>query len=318
MAGGLKDKVKRMGSLLRSIGLAVVIAAAIQGFTVGVLAPKLPREVVRPGVQDYRTLTLPPAKLLHITNTDGAVSVMPHEKDIKAIEVMADIRAYTQSYDTKAIAEQYVKTLLKVNSDEETATIVTEPEERPDAVDLRVDYSVKVPEGTNIRLVGTNGNVWIAKGCGEITVQGNNTDIEVLGATKPVVAKSTNGRIRVYDAESTTTLETVNGSIYANMLKGKLQASTTNGNVYATLLAKEVEACELTVMNGGITLVMPEGCSAQVDACTGRGTVRSDFVFQENTAAQRQRELHGSLGDGRSRLTMNSLNGDIWITRSTT
>lgn len=307
-----------MSNFLRSMGIAVFVAAAIQSFTVGVLAPRLPREVLRPGVQDLRTLTLPKARLVQINNADGAVTVNVHERDVDAIEVTADIRAYTQTYTTKAVAEQYVKTLISVDATPDTITMVTEPEERPDVVDLRVDYSLKVPEGTNIRIVGTNGNVWIDKGCGEISVLGNNTDIEILGAHAPVTAKSTNGRIRVYDAAAPATLETVNGSIYANMLGGELKATTTNGHVYATLMDKDVKACDLTVMNGGITLVMPEGISARVDAATGHGTVRSEFVLQEQGGVQRPREVHGAIGDGHARLTLNSLNGDIWITRSTT
>ncbi len=307
-----------MSHFLRSLGIAIFIAAAVQSFTVGVLAPKLPREVIRPGVQDLRTLSLPVAKLIQLTNADGSITVNVNVPDAGAIEVTADIRAYTQSYEKQALAEQYVRTLVKVEESPDAVTILTEPEERPDTVDLRVDYSLKVPEGTNIRLVGTNGNVWIEKGCGEITVAGNNTDIEILGAEGPVTAKSTNGRVRVYDAQAATTLETVNGSIYASVPSGTLKARTTNGHVYATLTDTKVESCDLTVMNGGITLVMPEGSSARVDATTGRGTVKCDLPLGQAQDGSRQRELHGLLGTGDGRLSLNTLNGDIWITRSTT
>lgn len=307
-----------MSHFLRSLGLAIFIAASVQSFTVGVLAPKLPREVIRPGVQDLRTLSFPQAKLLQLTNADGSITVNVSDQDTGAIELTADIRAYTQSYETKTVAEQYVRTLVKVERTPESVTVLTEPEERPDTVDLRVDYSLKVPEGTNIRLVGTNGNVWIAKGCGEITVAGNNTDIEILGADGPVTAKSTNGRVRVYDTEAATTLETVNGSIYASVLGSVLKASTTNGHVYATLSGPKVESCDLTVMNGGITLVMPEGSSTRIDAATGRGTVKCDFPLGQPLDGLRQRELHGAMGGAQGRLSLNTLNGDIWITRSTT
>lgn len=308
----------QMNGILRSTATALFIAAAIQSFTVGVLAPRLPREVCRPGVRDTRSMTLPKVRTLGITNADGAISISTHPRDVDAIEISADIRVYTQNAEQKLLAEEYLASLIQVEQEDNLLRVVSEPQERPDGLDLRVDYKVMVPEGTHINVTGTFGNVWISRGCGDISVVGNNTDIDIQEPIGKVAAKSTNGRIRVYDAAGETRLETVNGSIFANMRGGDLHAATTNGHVYATLLEPDVESCDLTVTNGGITLVMAEGFSAAIAAVTGRGTIQSDLEFQEEEGTQRLRELRGILGDGKTRLSLQSLNGDISITRSAT
>jgi hypothetical protein len=305
-----------MHRVIRSTATAAFIALAVQSFTVGVLAPKLPREVCRPGVSDYRNLTLSAAPMVKINNADGAVAVSTH--DLAEIQVTADIRAYTQSSDMKPVAEQYLATLLKTEENAESLNIVTEPLERPDAVDLRVDYTVLVPKGTNIAVSGTTGNVRVGPGCGNVTVEGNFTDIYITEPLGDVNARSIVGRIDVVSAPGAARLRTVNGAIVAAMRGGLLDARTTNGNIYATVLDPKVRSCDLTVTNGNITLVMSEGCSAEVSATTGRGVVTSELPLEGTEGVQRRRELHGTIGQGQTKLSMSSLNGRISITRNTT
>lgn len=305
-----------MRKVIRSTMTAAFIAVAVQAFTVGVLAPNLPREVCRPEVVDARTLTFSKVPLVKIMATDGAVSVGTYE--LEEIQVRADIRAYTQSSATKPVAEQYLATLLQTNVGIDVLEIMTEPMDRPDEMDLRVDYTVTVPKGTNISVSGTTGNVRIGPGCGKVMVDGNFTDIYITEPQGEVTAHSIVGRIDVTDAVESADLKTVNGAIVASMRGGILKAATTNGNIYTTVVDPKVKACDLTVMNGNITLVMSEGCSAEVSATTGRGMVTSELPLEGMDGVQRRREMHGTIGQGQTKLSMSSLNGRISITRSPT
>ncbi len=303
-----------MPMFFRSMATAACIATAVQCFTIGVLAPKLPREVCRPEVQQVTSLTFPAVKLVHINNADGAVSVATHR--LNEIRLTADIRAYTgRSRDDIA---EYLETLLRTDSIGDTLSILTEPKNRPDGLDLRVDYSLLVPEDTDLGVVCMDGNVTVGPGCGRVSIKGNYTDILIQAPRDAVRAKTMTGRIRVVDAPEATLLETVNGSIYADMVGGTLEASTTTGSIYTTLAAPEVMSCDLTVLMGDITLTMSEACSAEIDASTGRGAISSDFPIDDWDGVQRKRSLHGTIDAGHTRLSMNSLNGNIRLTRSTT
>ncbi|MBI1319803.1 MAG: hypothetical protein GC168_12780 [Candidatus Hydrogenedens sp.] len=305
-----------MNTFLKSAAVALCIAAAVQSFTVGYLSPRLSLEVCRPGLRETRVERFAAAPLFHLINRDGAVQVRTHSGTEVIVE--ADMRAYTPDSDTAAVAAEYFKSLMVVEDEADTLQIVTEPGHRPDGVELLVNYVITLPKGTNLKVEGSNGNVYVAAGCGDIAIEGNNTDIEVIQPMGGVHARAANGRIRVEEAMGSTTLETVNGSIYAYLHGGSLQASTANGNIIAHLMSESVDACDLTAMNGGITLGMAEGCSAEVNATTGGGLVRSDLLLDEMQGVQRMHALHAKIGDGRTRLTMNSLNGDILITRNAT
>lgn len=302
--------------LYKSAVTAGLIALAIQIFAVGILAPRLPREVCPPGFQKFETFSLPATKAFHLVNADGTVRVSVG--DGASIEVTADARAYTPASDQNPIAAQYLESLFKVEQTEESVTLTTEPLQRPDELDVRVDYLVMVPRGTDLAITIENGNVWVAGGCNGIYVEGNNSDVEVQQASGPVSVKTTNGRIRVLDAAGETTLETVNGNIHAGMRSGTLQASTITGAIITRILAPEVASCDLTSLNGGITLVMSEGCSAEVSAATNRGTVRLDAGLSVSAGILKRRTVLGVIGDGATKLSMNSMNGDIVLQRSTT
>lgn len=304
-----------MGTLFRSATTAFCIAAAIQCFTVGYLAPRFPLQVCRPFVAEEQELTFAPTPDVYIDNRDGAIQVMVHDET--QILVSARIRAYAQDTQTQEVAKEYVRSLLKTERTDSALRLLSEPGNRPDNVELGVDYKITVPPDTNIHVRGSKGNVTILAGCGSVSVESNNADVEVLGAGGSVTAKVANGRISVQDARAETVLETVNGSIYAQMTGGSLQASTANGNISGQVLGPDVTAINLTAMNGGITLVVSEECSAEVHATTDGGEVRSDIPLTAMNGVQKRREIHGMWGDGTTKLTMNSLNGNILITRST-
>ncbi|NIA16265.1 MAG: hypothetical protein GWP08_19560 [Nitrospiraceae bacterium] len=304
----------KLRSLFKSVATACLIAVAVHCVTIGMISVNLPRVVGRPDISMERSLRLPAAKMLWLSNHDGTVRIRTREMD--EILLSASIKAYAQSTSNRAEVERYVESLIDVNSETDTLRIATEPGERPDLLDLRVDYSIVVPVGTDVSVEGSNGNVWVSKGCGQVSVRGRNTDIEVVEPAGSVFAESTNGRIRVVDAPQGATIRTVNGNVYAHMLGGRLEAATTNGAIVAHVLEPEVSACDLTSQNGGITLVMSGGCSARVDAVTGRGVVKSDFPVDSSSGIQQRRQLRGTIGRGDTILRMDTLNGNIWIARS--
>jgi len=303
--------------MIKSAGTAVFIALAIQIFTVGILAPRLPREVCRPGIQSDQVFTLAVAPILRLENTDGAVlvQVTPGRKEI---QVIARVRAYTANAEAQALAEAYLPTLFEIEESPDLLTMITEPGSRPDLVDMRVDYTIDVPPDMDISIDVANGNVWIAEGCRNISIEGNNSDIEITRPKGTVSAKTINGRISVLECASETTLETVNGSIQTSLSGGALQASTITGSILTTLLGETVEACDLTSLNGSITLVMSDHLSVDINAATERGLVRTDLSMEPWDGVTKRRHVCGKIGEGDTLISVNSMNGDIVIQRNAT
>lgn len=305
-----------MRPLFKSFLTASAVTLAVHTCTVGVAAPRLGRSVAAsPAVTGSPHYVKPATGRVALENNDGAVLVTTHQAD--TVDIKVRYKIYTFAADMNNQAAAYAENLVQVTVENDTLRIVTEPLERPDGIEVFADYIIAVPGRTDLELRNANGNVGVAKGAGAVTVRGRNSDILINGADGPVAVRSTNGRIRVVDAAAGADLETVNGNIYAHVSGGSLNADTTNGQIVARLLDRDVETCDLTTRNGGISVVLSADSSANLEARTARGAVsRGDVEIDVSNGVDRRRHLRGLIGDGRTALTMDSLNGNIVIMRS--
>lgn len=303
-----------MNPLLKSLLTAATITVMVLACSIALIAPQLRLSVVGPpAVQQKRHYTFDAVQRLQLENNDGALRVRPHAGE--AVEVEAHITMYTYSPEDEPIAREYMDSVLVSETANGALTLISEPDDRPGELDVFVDYTIHVPLGTDLHIDNANGNVWVGRGSGQVNVQGRNADIEVFAPQGEVTARTTNGRIRVLEAPHGADLETVNGNVYAHVSGGRLRADSTNGAVVARVLDAEVEACDLTSKNGGITVVLSEP-SAEVRAETGRGSVRSDLPLNPEALTQ-HRLMRGAIGDGETRLNLHTLNGNIWIRGNT-
>jgi hypothetical protein len=302
-----------MKAMMQSATTAGLSAAGVLVVAIWGLAPHLPPVVGAPSIRADHALDWPAAKRLRLRVQDGFVRIRTHS--LSTIRAKASVTAYALRRGEDAAARQYAETIIQAEHSDDVLAIETEPGTRPEALELYVDYSILVPEGTDVEILGANGNVWVSRGCGEVVVNGTNADIEIVQPRGTVVAKSTNGRVRVIDAQNDTNIETVNGNVYAHMLGGKLTAATTNGHIEARVLEPDVGNCELNTTNGGITLVLREHCSARVHAQSANGIVQSDWPIDTEHGVHGKQVLQGRISTGRTQLTMHTVNGNIWIAK---
>lgn len=306
--------VGKMNPLVRSLAVALIIAAAVQSFTIGVIADLLPREVCRPDVRTVWTRQFDSAPLLHLRNDDGAIRVTVHP--LNHIAVTATVSEYVATYEAREKAQRYLETLFKTEQDDKRLEILTEPEPRPDEVAVSVAYEILVPEGTHLDLETARGNVLVEDGCGNVVVTSSVADIDIRNPRGVVKVETTNGRIDLVSSGRQATLRTVNGGINAAFSGHTFTANTVNGNMAVSLPKTGVRSCDLTTTNGNITLAMHPACSAEVNAITREGVVKCAFDVVPLTMDQKATELRGFIGQAETQLTLSTFSGDIAIERS--
>jgi hypothetical protein len=145
--------------------------------------------------------------------------------------------------------------------------------------DVRVEFVVSVPAGVNF--VGRTVN-------GEVVARGLPEDAE---------AHTVNGQV-VVEAAGHTVARTVNGSIRARMGR----ADWTGEAEFATV-------------NGSITLELPAGAAAEVDARTVNGRIETDFPLEVSGRISRRR-LRGTIGGGGRKLSLETVNGGIHLEKA--
>lgn len=143
-----------------------------------------------------------------------------------------------------------------------------------------VSYRIRVPVGTNLDLITTNGAIHVA------------------GVQGVVEARTTNGSIRLQDLTGAVRAQSTNGGVEASFSQGaRLQSDT-----------------ELRTTNGSVTLSIPEGSSARLEASTTNGGITTDFPI--TVQGRVGRSLSGTLGDGGPEIRIRTTNGAIRIRRS--
>ncbi len=188
------------------------------------------------------------------------------------------------------------------------------PDDWPANVSAIVDYELTVGPGTDLAINGVNGNVWIAEGCGRVSIESGNADVEIGRPEGAVLARSTNGRLRLWGGGAASTLETVNGDIEATMRGGTLSATSVNGHVRAEIVQPEVRACVLASQNGDIRVDVPPALGFTLDAVARRGRVRGVSELPQGGAAAGA--YQGRFGDGATLLTLSTANGSIRLARN--
>lgn len=144
--------------------------------------------------------------------------------------------------------------------------------------DVSVDFQVRVPRGVNLSANTVNGNLELGRIAGQVEAH------------------------------------TVNGSIH--LAAGEQASATTvNGSITATLGARRwTDAIEFTTVNGQITLELPEGVDADVDARTMNGSISSDFPLE--LSGRLNRRMRGTIGEGGGGLDLSTLNGSIRLLKA--
>ncbi len=302
-----------MKVILRSLATALLLAALVLTFTIRVAAPGLPRVVGAPEVERVQRFSWNDVNQLRLANLNGRVRVVTQPGS------QADAEAYLRIYGLKRGLEQAARdcaaSLFTVAQEGGLVSLATEPNPLPDALDIYVDYIVRVPEGADVDIQNGSGNVSVSRGVGGVHIAACNADITVQEPQGQTHIQTLNGRIRLDGARADATLNTVNGNVYVYMQGGGLDAETTNGAVVAHLLAPDAAPCRLTSRNGGITVALQEGVSAQINARTDFGEIRCDLPLDASSGEGKRRTLMGRIGEGQRALELTALNGNIWITR---
>lgn len=203
----------------------------------------------------------------------------------------------------------------------------------------RAELDITVPEGT------------------DVVIEGYSAPYVIQGVKGGVKAESLSGSIRVSDAAGRVMLETVSGNIDVTKVDGDVRAESVNGTQTITDIAGDIECesvsgtvsisrakstsvraetvsgsigyrgtfeptgnYEFRSHAGRVTLGMPADAGATVSLQTFNGNVDSDFpVTLESGRGRRGHEsrFDFKIGNGRTRIVLETFSGDIKIQRST-
>jgi len=220
-----------------------------------------------------------------VKNVNGMISVEPWDRD--SVEVYAEIEVKAGSHrEAEAFME---KVEILVDHQDDRLSVETDyPKVRGgdgfwDWVfggkkpQVKVDFWVKVPAKTDLRL------------------------------------KSVNGRVQVRDVEGRANLGTTNGGIGAEGVRGAVDAHTVNGGIRVELTTfNPDEEMSFSTTNGAIEITLPWDVQADLKASTVNGRISTDFPV-EVSGGFIGKKLRGRINGGGGLIDLHTVNGSIRI-----
>lgn len=128
--------------------------------------------------------------------------------------------------------------------------------------------------------------------------------------------ETVNGSVTVSNFTNITRASAVNGSVNATNLRGTAKLSTVNGEVKADFDRLEVGSkVALDTVNGRVNLTLPSDANATVRAESLNGNISNDFGLTVRKGKYVGRDLYGKLGAGEVAVKLESVNGNLAITK---
>jgi Putative adhesin len=127
--------------------------------------------------------------------------------------------------------------------------------------------------------------------------------------------RSHNGGISIADVSGEIDFETTNGGVNLDRLSGQVRGRTTNGGLNVHLAGTEWsgEGLDARTTNGGVTLAVPSGYNAHLEASTVNGGMRIDFPV--TLQGDIRRRLSVDLGRGGKPIQVETTNGGVAVRR---
>ncbi len=187
---------------------------------------------------------------------------------------------------------------------------------------VRACIQAAAPSEAKARAIASQ--VVIARGPGNIQPHGPATSDQVYWNVSYEVwvpnasnldVKANNGSIRISDVNGQIRFQTLNGSVHLDGMGGDVEGKSTNGSVKVELSGNgwSGRGLRAETTNGSVNLSLPENYSAQIEASTVNGRVRTDFPVE--VSGEISKNLSFQSGGGGALIETRTVNGSVHIGR---
>lgn len=278
--------------------------------------------------RDVKTFKLTGHAELVLDTFDGSIEL--HSWDKNEIEVEIEKRAMEQ------VLLDEIKVDARQQGDKITIKVTGPSRMEHRGVTIGVNVSptarlrVAVPRNINVNATSGDGSIRAESIDGRLVL--NTTDGSVTGTRigGDIQIRSGDGSIRLNHATGKIDLETTDGSIGLDAKPTTLRARTGDGAIRANIEPDTVmgENWELTTSDGSVSVTLPGQFSAELDAETSDGIVRTNHPLLRDDdrlarregddgeeRRERRRVLKSKIGDGGKTFRIRTGDGTIRIER---
>jgi DUF4097 and DUF4098 domain-containing protein YvlB len=263
-------------------------------------------------VRDEKRYTVPGTPDLRLTTFDGAIEIQSWDKREVVIEI------------EKRGATREAVDALEVKSSQEGNRIELEVK-RPKSESFSnfgfhqsasARLIVSVPQNVNIIARSGDGSIRIERLNGRLELRTGDGSIRASDVSGELILNTGDGSVTVEGARGRMELETGDGGVNVTGRLTAVKLHTGDGSiVYRAEPGSEMsDNWDITTGDGGVTLYLPTGFGAELDAHTGDGAIRSDLDVADGSDDERgrsKRTLKGRVGEGGKQIRIRTGDGTI-------
>jgi DUF4097 and DUF4098 domain-containing protein YvlB len=262
--------------------------------------------------REERRFTVSGKPEIVLTTFDGAVDIRAWDKP----EVLVVVEKQAESMEqAKAIKVKYEQAGNRI-------TIEVEKPQQFEGIGINT-----VSRSASVRIsLPASADVRARSGDGAMTLAGITGTVEVRSGDGAIKGTALNGNLTVHTGDGAVTLDDVtgrlelttgDGSVQVNGALQRVFARTGDGPIRLRAAAGSTTAddWELTTGDGPMTLELPAGFGAEVDAHTGDGGITVDglTIAGAQPSGERKDDLKGTLGNGGKALKLRTGDGPITL-----
>jgi DUF4097 and DUF4098 domain-containing protein YvlB len=175
---------------------------------------------------------------------------------------------------------------------------------------------VSVPRDVNIVGRTGDGSIKIERVTGRIDLRTGDGSIRANEVAGELRFDTSDGSVAVQKAQGRLSVDTGDGSVDVGGTLSAVKLHTGDGSVVyrAEQGSTMSENWDITTGDGSVSLYLPRGFGAELDAHTGDGSIRSDIDgLPPPTREESRRSLKGRIGDGGKLLRIRTGDGAIQL-----
>ena len=178
-----------------------------------------------------------------------------------------------------------------------------------------VDYTVRVPVTSNVKLKNVNGPIGASQVQGQVKVNNVDGSANLHAISGEIKAETVNGSLKASELEGSAKLNTVNGKMEVTSgTLSALKADTVNGSIAVQATLSSEGSYNLHTVNGSCHLTVPSDFTAHVSAHGINMSV--DCQVPSESVSRRFGSWEGIIGSGdgpTAQIRFNTVNGQLRI-----
>jgi DUF4097 and DUF4098 domain-containing protein YvlB len=284
----------RRKSVMRGVGMLLLIPA---GMMIAATPPQI-----------EKTIETTAAPRISVTNLGGKVIVKGWDRSqvhVNFVSSSSQVTVDTEEFPSQGRVEKvhFTTYFIDQSNPGQAAT---------------VDYTLQIPEGSNLEIRNPQGMVQVESVRGDTSVESLGGDVSVADAGGHLAVRSVGGNIEILRPTGRVEAYSINGNLhFVEPATSRLHGTTTSGNIVYDGDFVPGGDYVLSDYSGNMDIVCPPTASFELNAKTVRGKVDNTFplVSRHSSAPQFSagNSLFGTYKTGQATLELTSFSGTIHI-----